>query len=84
MQGETRGVAGTGGRGRNDGRWPKLCEGQLHVTADVRRHLGPLGTVTSFPGMRRKTGAAGQTIKAGGDQAIAVTSEKGGGLPGQR
>jgi hypothetical protein len=50
-------------RGRNDGRGLKLCEVQLHVTPDVRRHLGPLGTVTAFPGMRRKTGAAGQTIK---------------------
>jgi hypothetical protein len=56
-------VAGTGGCGRNEGRWLKLCEVQLHVTADVRRHLGAFGDGDILPMHEEKDWGAGQTIK---------------------
>jgi hypothetical protein len=35
--------------GRNKGRGLKLCGVQLHVTADIRRHLGPFGDGDILP-----------------------------------
>ena len=49
--------------GRNEGRWLKLWKVQLHVPLMYAVTSVPLGMVTSFPCMRRKTGAAGHTIK---------------------
>src|SRR3989442_2080948 len=55
--------------GRNEGRWLKLCEVQLHVTADVRRHLGPFGDCDILPMHEEKDWCRRPDDQAGGDHA---------------
>ena len=55
--------------GRNKGRGLKLCEVQLHVTTDVRRHLGPSGEGDILPVHEEKDWGRRPDDQAGGNHA---------------